>query len=62
MENRSRLLSNWNATKRKLKEKFQFLSEDDLFLQAGEQEELLARLEAKLGINKQKLLLFITNL
>jgi len=62
MENRSRLMSNWNSTKKKLKKRFTFLTEEDLLLQAGKQDEMLARLESKLGKNKQQLLRYITSL
>jgi hypothetical protein len=55
-------MSNWNTTKKKLKKRFTFLTEEDLLLQAGKQDEMLARLEVKLGKNKQQLLRYITSL
>jgi hypothetical protein len=62
MENRSRLISNWNRTKEKLKQQFSFLTDEDLYLQSNNQEALLDRLEKLLGKDKQQLLRFITNL
>jgi hypothetical protein len=62
MENRSRLISNWNRTKEKLKQKFSFLTDEDLFLQANNQDDLLERLQMKIGKDKQQLLRLITNL
>ena len=62
MENRSRLISNWNKTKEKLKQQFSFLTDEDLFLQSDNQDALLERLEKRIGKDKQQLLRLITSL
>lgn len=40
---------NWNETKGKLKKKFAQLTDDDLLYQEGREDELLGRLQQKLG-------------
>ena len=46
------LLGNWNTTKGKLKQKFAMLTDDDLLLVEGKQDELVGRLQTKLGKTK----------
>jgi len=46
---------NWNKTKGKLKQKFALLTDDDLLLAEGKKEELLGRLQIKLGKTKAEL-------
>ena len=53
---------NWNETKGKLKQKFALLTDDDLLLVAGKQDELLGRLQAKLGKTKEEVQKLISGL
>ncbi|MFA5329782.1 MAG: CsbD family protein [Prolixibacteraceae bacterium] len=46
---------NWIKTKGKLKQKFALLTEDDLMLAEGKKEEMLGRLQIKLGKTKEEL-------
>ena len=54
MKNLTELNGNWKETKGKLKQKFAILTEDDLLLVEGKQEELLGRLQAKLGKSREE--------
>lgn len=54
MDNRE-LREKWPALKEKIKEEHPELSERDLYLQIGEEEELLERLQEKLKKNKKQL-------
>lgn len=53
---------NWNKTKGKLKQKFALLTDDDLMLAEGKKEELLGRLQVKLGKTKEELKKIIAGL
>jgi uncharacterized protein YjbJ (UPF0337 family) len=55
MENITELNGNWNKIKGKLKQKFAFLTEDDLLFVEGKKEELLGRLQVKLGKTKEEI-------
>ena len=44
----------WNELKGKLKQKYADLTDDDLLFAEGKQDELLGRLETKLGKSKQE--------
>jgi uncharacterized protein YjbJ (UPF0337 family) len=46
---------NWEETKGKLKQKFAILTDSDLLLIEGKQDELLGRLHIKLGRTKEEL-------
>lgn len=46
---------NWNETAGKLKQKFAHLTDDDLLLQEGKEEELLGKLQKKLGKTKEEI-------
>lgn len=46
---------NWTKTKGKLKQKFALLTDDDLMLAEGKREEMLGRLQIKLGKTKEEL-------
>ena len=56
------LLGNWNETKGKLKQKFAMLTDYDLLLVEGKHEELLGRLQAKLGKTKEDIHKLIADL
>lgn len=62
MKNRNKLKGNWNEKKGKLKQKFAILTDDDLLLAEGKQDELLGRLQAKLGKTKEEIHKLISEL
>jgi uncharacterized protein YjbJ (UPF0337 family) len=49
------LKGNWNETKGKLKQKYGQLSDNDLAFAEGKDDELLGRLQQKLGKSKEDL-------
>ena len=55
MRNITELEGNWNETKGKLKQRFAMLTDNDLLLVEGKQEEMLGRLQTKLGKSKEEL-------
>jgi uncharacterized protein YjbJ (UPF0337 family) len=55
MKNISELLGNWNETKGKLKQRFAILTDNDVLLVEGKHDELLGRLQAKLGKTKEEI-------
>jgi uncharacterized protein YjbJ (UPF0337 family) len=54
MKDLTHLDGNWKVTKGKLKQKFAMLTDDDLLLVEGKQDELIGRLEVKLGKTKDE--------
>ena len=46
----------WNEQKGKLKQKFAILTDNDLMFDEGKKEEMLGRLQIKLGKSKEELL------
>ena len=46
---------NWNELAGKLRQKYADLTEDDLLLKEGKEEELLGRLQQKLGKTKEEI-------
>ena len=62
MSNVTELKGNWNETKGKLKQKFAMLTDDDLLLVEGKQDELLGRLQTKLGKTKEDIHKLISEL
>lgn len=53
---------NWNEIKGKLKQKFAILTDSDMLLAEGKHDELLGRLEIKLGRTKEDLQKIISEL
>lgn len=53
--NKTEFKGNWNEIKGKLKQKFALLTDNDLLLVEGKQDELLGRLQVKLGKTKEEL-------
>lgn len=53
MNTLSELNGDWDKTKTELKQKFCLLTESDLLFADGKQDELLARLQTKLGRTKE---------
>ena len=47
------LKGHWNEIKGKLKQKYAELTDDDLILAEGREDELLGRLQKRLGISKE---------
>ena len=46
---------NWNELKGKLKQKYAMLTDDDLMFEEGKDDELLGRLQKKLGKTKEEI-------
>ncbi len=53
---------NWNEQKGKLKQKFAQLTDDDVLLVEGKHDELLGRLQIKLGKSKEEVERIIADL
>lgn len=62
MSNLKELENNWNETKAKFKQKFAELTNNDLMLLEGKQDELIAGLQLKLGKTKEEVLNIISSL
>jgi uncharacterized protein YjbJ (UPF0337 family) len=62
MKNLTELKGNWNETKGKLKQKFAILTDSDVLLIEGKQDEMLGRLQAKLGQTKEEIQKMISEL
>jgi uncharacterized protein YjbJ (UPF0337 family) len=60
--NTTEVKGNWNEQKGKLKQKFAILTDDDLMLVSGKKEEMLGKLQAKLGKTKEELHKIIASL
>jgi len=60
--NTTELKGNWNEQKGKLKQKFAELTDDDLMFAEGKKEEMLGRLQVKLGKSKEELHSLISSL
>jgi len=58
----NKLLSNWNIAKGKLKQQYGNLTNDDLTLVGGKLDELMGRLQARLGKTKSELQKLIAEL
>ncbi|MCC6410820.1 MAG: CsbD family protein [Saprospiraceae bacterium] len=50
----SELKGKWNEQKAKLKQKFAELTDDDLMFAEGKKDEMLAKLQIKLGKSKEE--------
>ena len=53
--NTTELKGNWDEQKGKLKQKFAALTDNDLLFVKGKKEEMLGKLQAKLGKTKEEL-------
>lgn len=53
--NTTELKGNWNEQKGKLKQKFAVLTDDDLLFEQGKKEEMLGKIQVKLGKTKEEL-------
>jgi len=52
----------WNETKGKLKQKFAFLTDNDLLFAEGKKDEMLGKIQIKLGKTKEELQAIISSL
>jgi uncharacterized protein YjbJ (UPF0337 family) len=55
MTNLTEIKGNWNETKGKLKQKFAMLTDSDVLLVEGKHDEMLGRLQIKLGKTKEEI-------
>jgi uncharacterized protein YjbJ (UPF0337 family) len=62
MKNLTELLGDWSITKGKLKQKFAILNNSDMLLIDGKQDELVGRLQIKLGKSKAEVHKLIADL
>ncbi len=53
--NTTEVKGNWNEQKGKLKQKFAILTDNDLMFAQGKKDEMLGRLQIKLGKTKEEL-------
>jgi len=53
--NTTEVKGNWNEQKGKLKQKFAVLTDNDLLFADGKKDEMLGRLQVKLGKTKEEL-------
>ncbi len=57
-----KLKGNWNELKGKIKQEYGELTDDDLVYQEGQEDELLGRIQQKLGKTKAEVISWINNL
>lgn len=62
MDNLLELKGNWLTIKEKLKQKFAILTDGDLLLVEGKQDEMLARLQERLGRTREEMQKLISEL
>jgi len=62
MINTIELKGNWKEIKGKLKQKFSLLTDDDLLMVDGKKDELVGRLQIKLGKTKEEIRELISRL
>lgn len=62
MESANEMNANWIEQKLKLKERFAKLTDTDLLFDKGRKEEMLLKLQYKLGMTKEELSAIITAL
>lgn len=60
--NTTEVKGNWHEQKGKLKQKFAALTDNDLMFEDGKKEEMLGRLQIKLGKSKEELHKIIASL
>ena len=60
--NKLQMKGDWNVAKGKLKQRFATLTENDLLFQEGKKDEMLGRLQIKLGKTKEELRSIIAGL
>jgi uncharacterized protein YjbJ (UPF0337 family) len=55
MTNNTEIKGNWNEKKGKLKQKFAVLTDNDLMFEEGKKDEMLGKLQIRLGKTKEQL-------
>ncbi|HMQ43222.1 CsbD family protein [Mariniflexile maritimum] len=60
--NTTQIKGNWNELKGKLKQKYAKLTDDDLLFAEGKEDELVGRLQEKLGKTKEEVHQIISDL
>ena len=60
--NTTELKGNWNEVKGKLKKQFAELTDNDLMFEEGQKDEMLGKLQIKLGKTKEELTKFLDSL
>lgn len=60
--NITEIKGNWNELKGKLKQKYATLTDDDLMFAEGKEEEVIGRLQQKLGKSKEEVHQIISDL
>ena len=60
--NKLNMVGNWNEIAGKLKQKYANLTDDDLLFQEGKEDELLGRLQQKIGKTKEQIRTLIEKL
>jgi uncharacterized protein YjbJ (UPF0337 family) len=62
MKNITELLGNWNEKKGKLQQRFATLTDNDLLFLKGKENEIIGKLQAKLGKTKEEIIKIISEL
>jgi uncharacterized protein YjbJ (UPF0337 family) len=52
--NKLKIKGNWNEKKGKLKQEYAELTDDDLMYAEGKEDELVGRVQQRLGVSKEK--------
>jgi uncharacterized protein YjbJ (UPF0337 family) len=60
--NKTEVKGNWNEQKGRLKQKFAVLTDNDLMFAEGKKDEMLGKLQIKLGKSKEELLKILEEL
>jgi len=60
--NTTEVKGNWNEQKGKLKQKFAVITDNDLMFEEGKKDEMLGKLQIKLGKTKEELRKIISDL
>jgi uncharacterized protein YjbJ (UPF0337 family) len=62
MKNITEIKGNWNEVKGRLKQQYAMITDNDLLLVEGKQDEMLGRLQIKLGKTKEEIRKIISEL
>jgi uncharacterized protein YjbJ (UPF0337 family) len=60
--NTPQVKGNWNEQKGKLKQKFAILTDNDLMFAEGKKDEMLGKIQIKLGKTKEEMMKIISDL
>ncbi len=53
--NKTEVMGNWNEQKGRLKQKFAKLTDDDLMFEEGKKDEMIGKIQIKLGKTREEL-------